>query len=148
MKIFDKNKDGCLDLNDLARYFSKSRTKQALPLIYLLSSLNWSNLNISKINRKETFLKGMHMKVHSPLHIFRAILYHKFPHTTRKIWLFDNSIAHKIFLSFSIRILALDENFLLKFQIDVSAFFSYLSDENMSENHVATALKLSSVILI
>lgn len=27
MKIFDKNKDGCLDLNDLARYFSKSRIK-------------------------------------------------------------------------------------------------------------------------
>ncbi len=27
MKIFDKNKDGCLDLNDLARYFSASRIK-------------------------------------------------------------------------------------------------------------------------
>lgn len=30
MKIFDKNKDGRLDLNDLARYFSKRYSKKPL----------------------------------------------------------------------------------------------------------------------
>lgn len=65
MKIFDKNKDGCLDLNDLARYFWS----------YLLQT--WSSTHL----------------------------------------------AHQIFLCFSIRILALEENFLLQFQIDVSVSF-------------------------
>lgn len=39
MKIFDKNKDGCLDLNDLARYFLKSRAMHG----FAVSLAIWSN---------------------------------------------------------------------------------------------------------
>uniref|UniRef100_A0AAQ4QVE4 Secretagogin n=1 Tax=Gasterosteus aculeatus aculeatus TaxID=481459 RepID=A0AAQ4QVE4_GASAC len=46
MKIFDKNKDGCLDLNDLARYFSKSRI-----IIIYIKCLHFTN------ERKKDFEK-------------------------------------------------------------------------------------------
>lgn len=80
MKIFDKNKDGCLDLNDLARYF------------WSYSLQTWSSTHL----------------------------------------------AHQIFLSLSIRILALEENFLLQFQIDVSAIA-----ENMMLDHGASVYKFT-----
>lgn len=53
------------------------------------------------------------------------------------ILLFNNLNSCSIYFSFTIRILALEENFLLQFQMDVSALLLFIwLMENMRLNHV------------
>ena len=69
------------------------------------------------------------MKTPQLFKMFHYIL--NFPHqkegenpTTRDIYLFDNvNTPCKVCMSFSTRILALEENFLLQFQMDVSVLY-------------------------